>query len=81
MPRATICIAVDQPEEVVAGEQWLSAHRERLDFVSPNYGCGCCVDLYDIEGPADVLATIPKAISASSDWTAGQRRHGRAAAG
>jgi hypothetical protein len=77
MARATICIAVDDPADVEAGEQWLAANRERLDFVSENYGCGCCVDLYDLEGPPEVLATISQAISADSDWTAGAPKHGR----
>lgn len=69
MPRATICIAVDEPAEAQAGEQWLSENRARLDFISENRGCGCCVDLYDLEGPAEVLATIPEMLLASSDWT------------
>lgn len=81
MARATICIAVDEPAEVEAAEQWLSVYRDQLDFVSENYGCGCCVDLYDLEGPADVLSTLPETIGASSDWASGEAKHGRAAAG
>jgi hypothetical protein len=80
MARATICIAVDEPAEVEAGERWLSANRDRLDFISENYGCRCCVDLYDLEAMPEVLASIPEPIRASSDWTSGRAMHGRAAA-
>ncbi len=80
MPRASICIAVDEPAEVEAGDKWLAANRERVNFVSENNGCGCCVDMYDLEGPAEVLATIPETIRSSSDWSAGAALHGRPAA-
>jgi hypothetical protein len=74
MPRATICIVVDQPSEVEAAEQWLSANRDKLEFISSDYGCGCCVSLFDLEGPADVLDTIPDFLRAASDWT-GHAKH------
>jgi len=69
MARATISIAVDEPAQVRAGEEWLTANHSRLSFISENYGCGCCVDLYDMEGPDDLLATIPDLLRTTSDWT------------
>ena len=81
MARATICIAVDEPAEVEAGERWFSENRDRLDFISENYGCGCCVDLYDLEAAPEVVVSIPEAIRSSSDWTSGKAMYGRAAAG
>lgn len=71
MPRQTICIAVDEPDEVEEGARWLVENRHRLAFISENYGCGCCVDLYDLEAPAEVLATLPDSIRISSKWTRG----------
>jgi hypothetical protein len=81
MARATICIAVDEPAEVEAGECWLSANRDRLDFISENYGCGCCVDLYDLEAAPEIIASIPEPIRSNSDWTSRKAMYGRAAAG
>lgn len=77
MPRASICISVDIPEEVESGERWLAASRDRLDFISENYGCGCCVNLFDVEGAPEVLATLPRALQAQTEWTAGKALHGR----
>ena len=77
MPRATICIEVEDETQVEIGEQWLAAHRDELDFISENYGCGCCVDFYDLEGSAELLASIPEKIRGGSDWTSGGAKHGR----
>ena len=70
MPRATICVVVDDPGEVEAGRKWLAANRRRLTRVSENRGCGCCVDLWDVEGPREVLATLPDGLPL-------RERHGR----
>lgn len=63
--RAKIIAAVDQPGEVEAAEAWLAACRPSLAFVSDDSGCGCCVHVWDVEGPAEVLASIPAAIRAA----------------
>jgi hypothetical protein len=34
-------------------EQWLATWQSRLNYVSNNEGCGCCVDIYNIEGPQE----------------------------
>jgi hypothetical protein len=67
--RASICVIVDDPEKVKTAEEWLSANSDRLDYISENRGCGCCVDLYDLEGPAEVIATLPSSIQCGSPWT------------
>jgi hypothetical protein len=74
MARESICVIVDDPGSVKAAEEWLTANRSRLDFLSENQGCGCCVDLYDLEGPEEVLHTIPQMLRCSSDWTSGERQ-------
>jgi hypothetical protein len=66
MARESICVVVDDPASVKAGEEWLAANRERLDFLSENLGCGCCVNLYNLEGPEEVLQTIPQQLMC---WT------------
>ena len=69
MPRATIIIIVDSADSVEKGKANLEEWRDQLDFVSENSGCGCCVDIYDIEGPGEAIAAIPEGLSALSDWS------------
>ncbi len=40
-----------------------------MTFISDNTGCGCCVDIYDVEGPQEGIDAIPAPLSAQSDWT------------
>ena len=68
MPRATICVVMDDPGEVEAGRKWLAANRRSLTHVSENQGCGCCVDVWDVEGPREVLATLPDSLRSGSEW-------------
>ena len=69
--RATICASVGNPGEVELAESWIEENRRRLTFVSDQNACGCCVIGWDIEGPEDVLSTLPYQISASSEWALG----------
>jgi hypothetical protein len=78
--RESICVIVDDSASVQAAEEWLASHRHRLDYISENYGCGCCVDLYDLEGTEDVLSTIPHDLRCSSEWTRDERATRRPAA-
>ena len=68
MARATICVIVNDCGEVEAGRKWLATNRRCLTRVSENRGCGCCVDLWDVEGPREVLATLPDSLRSGSDW-------------
>jgi hypothetical protein len=69
MPRATLIISADAPEERAAADLWFEAWRSSMTFVSDNTGCGCCVDIYDVEGPQEAIDAIPAPLSARSDWT------------
>lgn len=69
MPRATIIISADVPEEREAGDQWFNTWGAYLTFVSENSGCGCCVDIYDVEGSEEAIDALPPGLSARSDWT------------
>ena len=69
--RATLIATADDPDSRLAVRAWLETHRRSLGFVSDNLGCGCCVDLWDIEGDAAVLTSIPSHLLASSAWADG----------
>ncbi len=66
--RASICALVDNAGEVELAEGWLRDNESSLTYVSEMNGCGCCVFMWDIEGPADVVKTLPSVLSAGSDW-------------
>jgi hypothetical protein len=67
--RAEICVQTDRPDDVRAAKRWLELHRAELTFVSDDEGCGCCVHTWRVEGPADVVGSLPPEISATSDWS------------
>ncbi|MFP6561848.1 hypothetical protein WJ542_26605 [Paraburkholderia sp. B3] len=67
--RETILVEVDNPADVTEAEAWLEAAADRLFFVSEQKGCGCCVLSWDIEGPAELLDTLPDAFRCDSGWT------------
>lgn len=74
MLRASICVLVDNPGELELAEAWIERNRPNLTYVSEVGGCGCCVVLWDVEGPKHVVSTLPTHLSSGSDWvTAGQR--------
>nr|WP_042670733.1 hypothetical protein [Methylobacterium sp. B34] len=65
--RASLCVDVGDGDDVAAAERWMLAHAGRLTRVRST-GCGCCVIGWDIEGPAALVATLPAALGAISDW-------------
>ena len=68
MPRATIIVDVTHPEEVAASEEWLTKWTPNLSYRSENQGCGCCVNIWDVEGPEEALAALPSSIKGGSEW-------------
>jgi hypothetical protein len=69
LERASICIWSESLGEVSEFNQWLKRWRGRLTFVSDDYGSGRCVHLYDLEGPKDIIATLPARMRTTSEWT------------
>jgi hypothetical protein len=67
--RATICVAVDEAKEVRAAEAWLERWGDRLSYRSPNEGCGCCVDIWNVLAPDEAIRAIPELILAASSWS------------
>ncbi|MEW7278865.1 hypothetical protein ABW636_09735 [Aquimarina sp. 2201CG1-2-11] len=41
---------------------WIDKYRHLLVFISENKGCGCCVDIFEIEGEAEIVKTFPNEI-------------------
>ena len=59
MAKAQLIVAVDHPDEVRAITDWFERWRGRLAAVSKNTGCGCCVDIWTVEGPAEAFRELP----------------------
>jgi hypothetical protein len=68
MPRATLTIKTDDPAEVAASGAWFERWSSSLTRRSDNYGCGCCVDIYDVEASQEAIDSIPVAMSSGSEW-------------
>lgn len=43
-----VVLATDHPAERAAFVQWLSEHRAAVQALSDNFGCGCCVDIFEL---------------------------------
>ena len=40
---------------------WLQRWGPKIQL-NDNQGCGCCVDIWDVQAPADALAELPRAM-------------------
>jgi hypothetical protein len=60
--RATIIVAADVLAEREAADRWLKDNQHYLTYRSEDEGCGCCVHIWNVEGPADVIRTLPPEI-------------------
>lgn len=69
--RATLLVTAEEPESRLAAHQWLGVHQNALDFVSENLGCGCCVDIWNVEGDRALIEQIPPELLGSSAWASG----------
>lgn len=67
--RATIIVSVDEPGDAEAAEAWFAKWRPHLTYCSENTGCGCCVDMWDVEGPYPAITEIPEGLKAMSEWS------------
>ncbi|WP_440224217.1 hypothetical protein ACQQ2N_03120 [Dokdonella sp. MW10] len=66
MPRATIVVAVDEPGEIEAAERWLARWSTAITYQSDNQGCGCCVDIWEVEASAEAMAELPEFLAGPS---------------
>jgi hypothetical protein len=67
--RATVCFWSGSIEEKVDFTTWLTAWRKQITYLSHDYGCGCGIHLFDLEGPWDAIAALPQALLTISTWT------------
>jgi len=72
MPRATIIVDVNDPEDVAAFEAWFATWTTSLTYRSENEGCGCCVHIWNVEGTEEALAALPDNIKAWDDSERGE---------
>lgn len=75
--RATIIANSDVASEVDDATKWLENWREKLAHISEDEGCGCCVHIWNVEGPEEVIRTIPLHLKGYSDWSTGPDPAGR----
>jgi hypothetical protein len=69
MIRRTMAASVDDGNEVAQAEAWLASNSNALAWVAEEGGCGCCIRAWRLEGPEDVLATIPPTLTTSdAEW-------------
>ncbi len=71
--RMTMLADVHEAGEVEKAEAWLRVHQDRLTYLSEQGGCGCCVVDWDLEGPREVIETLPNSLRCDSGWTRGER--------
>lgn len=76
MPRATIVVDVTDPDEITACEEWFTKWTSGLTYRSENQGCGCCVNIWDVEGSDDAIAALPFTIRGQSKWVDEGTRNG-----
>ena len=59
--RATVSVTIDNEREVMAVNAWFQRWGPRIQCAD-NQGCGCCVDIWDVQAPAAALAELPPAM-------------------
>ena len=59
MATATVIVTIDNEREVAAVSAWLRRWGPRIRC-SDNEGCGCCVDIWNVEAPAEALRELPR---------------------
>jgi hypothetical protein len=55
----TILVESDQADDMRAVDAWFTRWEGRLTAVSENLGCGCCVDIWDVDAPIEALRELP----------------------
>lgn len=53
-----------EPDDRAAAAAWFERWASVLASVSDNLGCGCCVEVFEVEGPPEALAALPEGVSA-----------------
>jgi hypothetical protein len=67
--RATIVVSVEAPGEAEAIGAWFAKWGDALRYRSEDTGCGCCVHIWNVDGPGDAIAELPLEVRSESPWT------------
>ena len=59
MATATVIVTIDNEREVAAVSAWLRRWGPRIRCAD-NEGCGCCVDIWNVEAPVEALLELPR---------------------
>ncbi|MFE1743936.1 hypothetical protein [Coleofasciculus sp. H7-2] len=68
MSKASLCVEAKTPEQQLVKE-WIKKWKGKIRYLSPNEGCGCCVDLYHVDAPSEVLHELPAQVFCFSEWS------------
>ncbi len=66
--RVTLAVDADQRADTALLDAWLARWETRLTANSGNLGCGCCVDIYEVEAPVVALAELPDRLVADGHF-------------
>ncbi len=61
LEQATVSVTVDNEAEVLAINKWFQRWGKTLRC-SDNQGCGCCLDMWEVEAPSEALDDLPSAL-------------------
>ena len=68
VPRVTVITNADNSSELESFDAWLAKWEDKLIYFSPNEGCGCCVNIFNIEASEEAIGELPFEIKAQSEW-------------
>ncbi len=71
MPKFTIYANVEEAPEHSPVEAWLVKWEHHIAYLSANLGCGCCIDIYNVDGSEEVIAELPEEVVVRKDWSEG----------
>ena len=61
LARARVAVTLDNVAEVRALNGWLQRWGPRIRRLD-DLGCGCCLDAWDVQAPAEALAELPRGL-------------------
>ena len=57
-----ICVSVDDSDELLAVHSWFERWEAALTYRSEDEGGGCCVHIWDVDGPDQAIAELPESV-------------------
>ncbi len=69
MAKITIIVDVESSTECKAVDSWFDKWRPELKYVLEQEGCGCCIYLWNVEGPNVAIEELPQTVVSKSEWS------------